>query len=100
MPSDSSIDAIRADYAEEEAEAAEAELAERAAALDTTLTLRVSRALEDALRRRAEQQQIPVSALCRRLLTSALEREPAALDARTVEAIARRVVREELAARA
>ncbi len=97
MTSDDTIEAIRVDYAEEEAEAAEAEIAERAAALDVALTLRISQRLDAALRQRAAEQQIPVSALVRRLLTQGLERTPAAVTPETVEAIARRIIREELA---
>ena len=87
------------EYAEEEAEATEIETTQRMATLDVPLNLRISRALDSALRKRAKQQNIPVSTLVRRLLADGLE-QPATggpLDVQAIEAIARRVVREELA---
>jgi hypothetical protein len=89
------IDTIPADYLEEEAEATETEIAERIATLDAPLNLRISRRLDAALRRRAAREQIPVSSLVRRLLAEGLE-QPSTIDVATIEAIARRVVREEL----
>lgn len=90
-------DAIRAAVAAEEAEAAEAEAAERAGALDVPLHLRITQDLDAQLRREAEEEQIPTSALVRRLLAQALrDREHAALTQAQVEDVARRVVREEL----
>lgn len=94
---DDDIAALRAEYADEEAEAVEAEIAERTASLDVPLNLRISRALDDALRRRAADEQIRVSALVRRLLADALS--ASTLDAAAIETIARRVVREELSGR-
>jgi hypothetical protein len=67
------------------------------ATLDVPLNLRISRGLDAALRGRAAQEQIPVSALVRRLLVDGLQ-QPAAIDLATIEQIARRVAREELAA--
>jgi len=49
------------------------------------------------LRRRAAHEKVPVSALVRRLLAAGLE-QPTTIDVATIEAIARRVAREELAA--
>lgn len=60
------VDAIRAEYADEEAEAAETEVAERNAALDVALNLRIDKNLDTQLRHRAAAAQIPVSALVRR----------------------------------
>ncbi|MDN5919264.1 MAG: ribbon-helix-helix protein, CopG family [Pseudonocardia sp.] len=90
---DAEVAAIRDDYAEEEAEAAEAELAERNAALDVPLNLRIDRDLDAQLKQRAAAAQIPTSALVRRLLRQAVH-APAApvLTVEQVEAIARRVV--------
>ena len=90
---DEEIAAIRADYAEEEAEAAEAELSERNAALDVPLNLRIDRDLDAQLKQRAAAAQIPTSALVRRLLRQAVH-DPAApvLTVEQVEAIARRVL--------
>ena len=61
---------IRAEVAAEEAEAGAAEAAEAAAALDIPLHVRISRDLNDELRERAAAEQIPMSALVRRLLGS------------------------------
>ena len=66
---DAEVRAAREEYAEEEAEAAEAEIAEQNAALDVPLNLRITRGLDARLRRRATAEQIPTSALVRRLLT-------------------------------
>src|SRR5699024_605642 len=89
--------AIRAEVAQEEAAAAEAEAGERAGALEVPLHLRITRDLDAQLRQEAGQEQSPTSALVRRLLAQALrEREQASLTHEQVEEIARRVVREEL----
>lgn len=89
------VDAIRAEYADEEAEAAETEIAERNAALDIPLNLRIDKDLDTQLRRRAAQAQIPVSALVRRLLREATTHpETQALTVEQVEKIARRVLNE------
>ena len=45
------VSAVRAEYAEEEAEAAEREAAEHAAALEVSLSLRITRELDLALKR-------------------------------------------------
>ena len=89
------VRAVREEYAEEEAEAAEIEAAENAAALEVSLSLRITRELDDELKRRSAQEQISPSALVRRLLRQALRsgNEPV-LTARQVEEIARRVMRE------
>ncbi|MGH3613940.1 MAG: hypothetical protein ACRDRK_15395 [Pseudonocardia sp.] len=89
------VGAVREEYADEEAEAAEVEAAENAAALEVALSLRITRELDGELKRRASQEQISPSALVRRLLRQALQRgqEPV-LTARQVEEIARRVMRE------
>ncbi|WP_067480908.1 hypothetical protein [Nocardia amamiensis] len=90
-------DAIRAQVADEETEAAEAEAAENAATLDVSLHLRISHTLEAELRRRAAAEHIPTSALVRKLLTQAVrQQDPGGLTAADVEEIARRVTREEL----
>lgn len=90
--------AIRAEVAEEEAEAIEAEIAEKAGALEVPLHLRIDRELDTQLRQRAAQAQIPTSALVRRLLREAIAGQRR--DSPTVteiEEIARRVAREEIA---
>ena len=90
------VSAVRAEYAEEEAEAAEREAAENAAALEVSLSLRITRELDLALKRRAAQEQVSPSALIRRLLrqaTTAGGDEPV-LTVQQVEEIARRVMRE------
>ncbi|MFD2421533.1 hypothetical protein ACFSXZ_34905 [Amycolatopsis pigmentata] len=90
-------DAIRAQIADEEIEATEAEVAENAAALDVSLHLRISRSLDAELRRRAADEHIPTSALVRRLLTQAVHRrDSSGITPAEVEEIARRVAREEL----
>jgi hypothetical protein len=91
------VETIPAEYLEEEAEATETEIAERMATLDVPLNLRISRALFAALRRRAGREQIPVSALVRRLLTEGLE-QPATVNLAVFEELARRIAREEVAA--
>ncbi len=88
--------AIRADVAQEEAEATEAEVAEKAGALDVPLHLRIDRNLDVELRRQAEIEQVPTSSLVRRLLRQALEESREQLTVGQVEAIARRAVQEEL----
>jgi len=89
------VSAVRAEYAEEEAEAAEREAAEHAAALEVSLSLRITRELDLALKRRAAQEQVSPSALIRRLLRQATAGgdEPV-LTVQQVEEIARRVMRE------
>jgi hypothetical protein len=89
------VSAVRAEYAEEEAEAAEREAAENAAALEVSLSLRITRELDLALKRRAAQEQVSPSALIRRLLRQAAAGgdEPV-LTVHQVEEIARRVMRE------
>jgi predicted DNA binding CopG/RHH family protein len=73
------VSAVRAEYA----------------ALEVSLSLRITRELDLALKRRAAQEQISPSALVRRLLRQATTggSEPV-LTARQVEEIARRVVRQ------
>jgi predicted HicB family RNase H-like nuclease len=89
------IEAVRAEYAEEEAEAAELEAAENAAALEVPLSLRITRELDNQLKRRAAAEQISPSALVRKLLRRALdERSEPVLTVEEVERIARRVMRE------
>lgn len=90
-------EAILAEVAQEEAEAAEADIAEKSSALDMPLHLRIDRELDAQLRQRAAAEHIPTSALVRRLLRQAVhERRPGGLTAAEVEDIARRVAREEL----
>lgn len=90
--------AIRAEVAEEEAEAIEAEIAEKVGALEVPLHLRIDRELDTQLRQRAAQAQIPTSALVRRLLREAIagqrRESPTVIE---IEEIARRVAREEIA---
>jgi predicted DNA binding CopG/RHH family protein len=85
-------DAIRAEYMDEEAEAAEAEALENS---QVVLSVRVSTALAETLKMRAAEQHVPTSALIRRILTRAVREgtEPV-LTVEQVEEIARRVVRE------
>ncbi|MEJ5945518.1 ribbon-helix-helix protein, CopG family [Pseudokineococcus basanitobsidens] len=89
-------EAILAEVAVEEAEAAEAETVEKATALDVPMHLRIDRDLDQRLRRRADDEHVPVSALVRRLLRQALQQGSAPVSATEVETIARRVAREEL----
>ena len=85
---------VREEYADEEAEAAEIEAAENAAALDVSLSLRITRDLDEALKRRSAEEQISPSALARRLLRQALQAEDRpVLTTRQVEEIARRIMR-------
>lgn len=67
------VRAVRAEYAEEEAQAAESEAAENAAALDVAFSLRITRELDTQLRQRAAAEQVPPSALVRRILRAALQ---------------------------
>ena len=86
---------MREEYADEEAEAAEIEAAENAAALEVSLSLRITRELDDALKRRSAAEQISPSAMARRLLRQALQSEDRpVLTTQQVEEIARRIVRE------
>lgn len=88
-------DAIRADYAEEEAAAAEAEALETQ---QTVLSVRVPASLAEILRARAAAEHIPMSALVRRVLTQAVDGANApVLTVAEVEEIARRVVDERAA---
>lgn len=89
-------EAIRAEVAVEEAEATEAEAAEKTNALDVPMHLRIDGELDQQLRQRASDEHIPTSALVRRLLRHAIQQGSAALSAAEVEDIARRVAREEL----
>jgi hypothetical protein len=87
--------AIRSEVAAEEAEAAEAEAAENAGTLDVPLHLRITRGLDAELRKRAAAEQIPTSALVRRLLNQAVhDYRSGGLSEADVEEIARRVVSE------
>ena len=86
---------VREEYADEEAEAAEIEAAENAAALEVSLSLRITRELDDALKRRSAAEQISPSAMARRLLRQALQSEDRpVLTTQQVEEIARRIMRE------
>jgi plasmid stability protein len=86
---------VREEYADEEAKAAEIEAAENAAALEVSLSLRITRELDDALKRRSAAEQISPSAMARRLLRQALQSEDRpVLTTQQVEEIARRIVRE------
>jgi hypothetical protein len=85
------VRAVRAEYAEEEVEAAEVEAAQNSAALELSLSLRITRELDDALKRRSLEEQISPSALVRRLLRQALQRggrDQLAMTERRVEEIA------------
>jgi hypothetical protein len=88
--------AIRAEVAQEEAEAAEVEAAENAIALDVPLHLRIDRQLDARLRRLAAAEHIPTSALVRRLLRQATEHRTEPFTTADIEQIARRVAREEI----
>lgn len=66
---DAEVRALREEYAEKEAETAETEIAGKSAALDVPLNLRITKDLDAQLRRQASAEQIPTSALVRRLLT-------------------------------
>lgn len=87
--------AILAEVADEEAEAAEAEVAERRASLEVPMHLRIDKDLDDYLRNRATDEGIPVSAVVRQILRAAAERRATNLSEADVESIARRVAREE-----
>lgn len=90
-------EAILAEVAQEEAESAEADIAEKASTLDRPLHLRIDRELDAQLRRQAAAEHIPTSALVRRLLRQAVHEHPISeLTSAEVEDIARRVAREEL----
>jgi hypothetical protein len=91
--------AILAEVAQEEAEASEAEGAEKASVLDVPLHLRIDRELDTELRRRADAEEAPASALVRRLLRRAVSEHREGLTTTEVEDIARRVAREELSGR-
>ncbi|HEX4702867.1 MAG TPA: ribbon-helix-helix protein, CopG family [Pseudonocardiaceae bacterium] len=82
----------RTDLAEDEADAITADIAENE---QTALSLRVPASLSAALKARAAAEQIPTSALVRRLLSQALEQQSApVLNVEQVEQIARRIYRE------
>ncbi|MCM3921759.1 ribbon-helix-helix protein, CopG family [Frankia sp. AiPs1] len=84
--------AIRAEYAVEEAEAAEAEAVESEQAV---VSVRVPASLADALKARAAAEHIPTSALVRRILSRAVEsRDAPVITEDQVEEIVRRVLRE------
>lgn len=84
--------AIRAEYLDEEAEAAEAEGLENDQAV---FSVRVPAALAETLRERAADEHVPTSALIRRILSHAMRAgtQPV-LTVEQVEEIARRVMRE------
>lgn len=84
-------EAIRREYAVEEAEAAEAEALENEQAV---LSVRVPASLAEELKVRAAAEHIPTSALVRRLLSTAVQGPSSALTVEQVEEIARRVMRE------
>lgn len=89
------VRAVREEYAEEEAEAAEVEAAQNAAALEVPLSLRITHELDSALKRQAAAEEISPSALVRRILRQALHRgQQPVLTVEQVEQIARRVIRE------
>lgn len=89
------VQAVRAEYADEEAEVAELEAAENAAALEVPLSLRITRDLDAMLRRRSAAEQISPSALVRRILRNGLRDEATpVLTTQQVEQIVRRVLRE------
>ncbi|MGI9156936.1 MAG: alpha-hydroxy-acid oxidizing protein [Marmoricola sp.] len=89
------VQVVRDEYAEEEAEAAEAEIAQRNATLDVPLNLRIDKELDAQLKRQAAAAQIPTSALVRRLLRQAVQDPSGQVHTvEQVEAIARRVVAE------
>jgi predicted DNA binding CopG/RHH family protein len=84
--------AIRAEYANEELEAAEAEAVENQ---QSVLSVRVPSALAEALRARANAERIPTSAYIRRVLSHAVEEpDELAMTESRVEEIVRRVLRE------
>jgi len=84
--------ALRAEYLDEEAEAAEEEGLENDQAV---LSVRVPAALAETLRARAADEHVPTSALIRRILMRAMrEGTQPVLTVEQVEEIARRVMRE------
>ncbi|MGH3923141.1 MAG: ribbon-helix-helix protein, CopG family [Pseudonocardiaceae bacterium] len=66
-------DAIRAEYLDEEAEAADAEALENDQAV---LSVRVPAALAETLKARAAEEHVPMSALIRRILARAVREGP------------------------
>jgi len=89
------VRAVREEYAEEEAEAAEVEAAQNGAALAVPLSLRITRELDAVLKERAATEQVSPSALVRRILRQVLHDEAVpVLTVEQVERIARRVMRE------
>ncbi len=85
-------DAIRTEYAAEEAEIAEAEALENEQAV---VSVRVPASLAETLKARAAAEHIPTSVLVRRILTRAVhEPDAPVLTVEQVEEIARRVFRE------
>jgi len=85
-------EAIRAEYLDEEAEAAGAESLENDQAV---LSVRVPAALAETLKVRAAQEHVPTSALIRRIQVQAVrEGTQPVLTVEQVEEIARRIVRE------
>ncbi|CAI7980169.1 ribbon-helix-helix protein, CopG family [Frankia sp. Mgl5] len=85
-------DAIRAEYAAEEAEAAEAEAVE---AEQAVVSVRVPASLAEALKARAAAEHLPTSALVRRILARAVQSpEAPVVSVEQVEEIVRRVLRE------
>jgi len=74
---------------------------ENDAALNVPLNLRITKGLDAQLRQRAAAEQIPTSALVRRLLASAVQVVATApvLTVEQVEAIARRVATEPVVSR-
>jgi predicted DNA binding CopG/RHH family protein len=84
--------AIRAEYLDEETEAAEAEGLENDQAV---LSVRVPAALAETLKARAAEEHVPTSALIRRILARAVRAGTTpVLTVEQVEEIARRVMRE------
>ncbi len=84
--------AIRAEYADEEAEAVDTEVLENDQAVTS---VRVPAALAETLKARAADAHVPTSALIRRILTRAARAGPEpVLTVGQVEEIARRIVRE------
>jgi predicted DNA binding CopG/RHH family protein len=85
-------DAIRAEYAAEEAENAEAEALENDQAV---VSVRVPAHLAETLKSQAAAEHIPTSALIRRILTQAMQdSQQPVLTVEQVEDIARRVFHE------
>jgi predicted DNA binding CopG/RHH family protein len=85
-------DAIRAEYAAEEADAADAEAVE---AEQAVLSVRVPAQLAETLKARAAAEHIPVSALVRRVLARGiLEPDQPVFTVEQIEQIARRVILE------